>query len=429
MRRAWLLSFVVLSGLPSAAWPQGGESPRPRVPREHLHVGHPTVSVYRIRFLRQLRRRLGQQLAGRLGPRDLRPTLRRLRRAARSRVPGQHLHDELSGIRAGRLGRFWQLRRRLEQLRDGRASSESSASATAAPAAPLGPEFRVNTYTTAVQAFRPWPRTPPATSSSSGRARRTGRAAASSASATPPPARPSAPSSASTPTRRTIRQYAAVASDASGNFVVVWQSGGAGRLQLRRLRPALRRSGAPLGPEFRVNTYTTGIQSRAVRGLRRRRQLRRRLAQLRPGRLAGGIFGQRYASSGAPLGPEFRVNTYTTDAQYRPSVAADPSGNFVVVWMGSLQDGSRLRRLRPALRQLRRPARPGVPCQHLYDGPPVRPGRGLGRLRQLRRRLAKLPAGRLQPRRLVSWTVSASPSHTATVANRPIGLFVFSAVV
>ena len=30
---------------------------------------------------------------------------------------------------------------------------------------------------------------------------------------------------------------------------------------------------------------------------------------------------------------------------------------------------------------------------------------------------------------VVSWTVSASPSQTATVANRPIGLFVFSAVV
>ena len=24
-----------------------------------------------------------------------------------------------------------------------------------------------------------------------------------------------------------------------------------------------------------------------------------------------GVFGQRYASSGTPLGPEFRVNTYT----------------------------------------------------------------------------------------------------------------------
>ena len=31
--------------------------------------------------------------------------------------------------------------------------------------------------------------------------------------------------------------------------------------------------------------------------------------------------------------------------------------------------------------------------------------------------------------RVVSWTVSASPSQTATVANRPIGLFVFPAVV
>ena len=42
---------------------------------------------------------------------------------------------------------------------------------------------------------------------------------------------------------------------------------------------------------------------------------------------------------GNPLGPEFRVNTYTTSYQYRPSVAADSAGNFVVVWT-SFQGGS-----------------------------------------------------------------------------------------
>ena len=54
---------------------------------------------------------------------------------------------------------------------------------------------------------------------------------------------------------------------------------------------------------------------------------------------SSGVFGQRYDSTGAALGPEFRVNTYTTDLQRFPAVASDSSGNFVVVWK-SYQDGS-----------------------------------------------------------------------------------------
>src|SRR5207244_5536093 len=45
-----------------------------------------------------------------------------------------------------------------------------------------------------------------------------------------------------------------------------------------------------------------------------------------------GVFGQRYSAAATPLGAEFQVNTYTTDAQHFPSVATDQSGNFVVVW-------------------------------------------------------------------------------------------------
>jgi hypothetical protein len=37
-------------------------------------------------------------------------------------------------------------------------------------------------------------------------------------------------------------------------------------------------------------------------------------------------------AQGEPLGPEFQVNTATTYDQSRPSVASDASGNFVVVW-------------------------------------------------------------------------------------------------
>ena len=53
-----------------------------------------------------------------------------------------------------------------------------------------------------------------------------------------------------------------------------------------------------------------------------------------------GVFGQRYDSTGAPLGPEFRVNTYKTDSQALPAAASDGAGNFVVVWTSYGQDGS-----------------------------------------------------------------------------------------
>jgi hypothetical protein len=99
-------------------------------------------------------------------------------------------------------------------------------------------------------------------------------------------------------------------------------------------------TGAPLGPEFRVNTYTTNLQKKSA------------VASDASGNFVvvwrseyqdgsrGGVFGQRFAASGAPLGPEFRVNTFTLFQQVAPAVASDPSGNFVVVWDSCCQDGS-----------------------------------------------------------------------------------------
>src|SRR5262249_9561399 len=50
--------------------------------------------------------------------------------------------------------------------------------------------------------------------------------------------------------------------------------------------------------------------------------------------------GQRYDSTGTPLGGEFQVNTYTTSGQGRPAVAGDGAGNFVVVWESGGSAGS-----------------------------------------------------------------------------------------
>jgi len=156
------------------------------------------------------------------------------------------------------------------------ANSEVFAQRFASTGDPLGPEFRVNTSTTGTQF---WP---------------------------------------------------SVACDPAGNFVVTWYGYVPGGNSFDVIAQRFSATGAPLGGEFRVNTYATGAQWFPM------------VASDDAGNFvvvwegedasASGIFGQRYDGTGVPLGPEFRVNTYTTNQQLSPSLAADSSGNFVVVW-------------------------------------------------------------------------------------------------
>ena len=127
-----------------------------------------------------------------------------------------------------------------------------------------------------------------------------------------------------------------------GDFVIVWQSlnqdGDAAGIFAQRFSGG----GSPLGGEFRVNTYTTAAQSRpaiAVRG----NPGDFVVVWTSAGQDGSddGVFAQRYSASGAPLGPEFQVNTYTTGPQRSASVAVDSNGGFLVVWEGhaSAEDG------------------------------------------------------------------------------------------
>ena len=44
-------------------------------------------------------------------------------------------------------------------------------------------------------------------------------------------------------------------------------------------------------------------------------------------------------AQGSPVGPEFRVNTFTPGNEFGSAAAADALGNFVVVWQNASQDG------------------------------------------------------------------------------------------
>jgi hypothetical protein len=130
-----------------------------------------------------------------------------------------------------------------------------------------------------------------------------------------------------------------VASDATGNFVVVWQSSGpdgSGRGVFGQRYDA---TGTAQGVEFQVNSYTTSdqgypkVSSDAAGDF-----VVVWYSRGQDGSLTG-IFGRRYDATGTAQGVEFQVNSYTTSYQFNPNVASDAIGNFVVVWNSYGQDG------------------------------------------------------------------------------------------
>jgi hypothetical protein len=133
-----------------------------------------------------------------------------------------------------------------------------------------------------------------------------------------------------------------VAFDTSGNFIVTWESYGQDGSHFGVFAQRYASSGAPLGPEFRVNSYTPLEQSTPWVAVDASGSFVIAWNSRYHDGSGQGVFGQRYDGSGAPLGSEFRVNAYTTSNQGYPSVAANASGEFVVVWQSYEQDGSSL---------------------------------------------------------------------------------------
>jgi large repetitive protein len=136
-----------------------------------------------------------------------------------------------------------------------------------------------------------------------------------------------------------IQARPAVATDAAGNFVVAWhsfdQDGDSTGIMARRYDAA----GNPRGPEFQVNTYTTNGQFNPE------------VAHAPDGSFVvvwtsygqdgstQGVFGRRFDAAGSPASAEFQVNTDTTNYQAKGRVAFAPDGGFVVVWESAAGDG------------------------------------------------------------------------------------------
>ncbi len=130
-----------------------------------------------------------------------------------------------------------------------------------------------------------------------------------------------------------------IASDADGDFVVAWQSlffDPNTAVVARRFNS----SGSALGAEFMLNTFTT--QKQGNPGVAADADGDFVVVWESFGSQDGqayGIFGRRFNSLGTPQGAEFQANSYTLESQRAPAVAADADGDFVVTWMSLHQDG------------------------------------------------------------------------------------------
>jgi hypothetical protein len=96
---------------------------------------------------------------------------------------------------------------------------------------------------------------------------------------------------------------------------------------------------SPLGGEFQVNTFTLDLQRLPSVAADASGQFVVVWQSLEQDGSGYGVFARRFSASGSALGAAFQVNTYVTSAQAGPMVARHGGGDFVVVWH-SAQDGA-----------------------------------------------------------------------------------------
>jgi hypothetical protein len=132
-----------------------------------------------------------------------------------------------------------------------------------------------------------------------------------------------------------------IAADGDGDFVIAWQSYGQdGEAMGSIFAQRFASGGAPLGLEFQVNTFTPDQQIQPAIAMDPTGQFVVAWQSRSQDGADFGVFGQRFTSGGTPLGAEFQINTRTTLNQQRPAVTMGPSGQFSLVWQSDQQDDS-----------------------------------------------------------------------------------------
>jgi hypothetical protein len=100
-------------------------------------------------------------------------------------------------------------------------------------------------------------------------------------------------------------------------------------------------AGIPQGDGFRVNTTRLGVSGAFQPDVASNAD--GNFVVVWPMRADGsdtGVFGRAFDSAGVPQSEQFQINAFTTGYQWLPSVAAKGPDEFVVAWQSDGQDGS-----------------------------------------------------------------------------------------
>lgn len=122
--------------------------------------------------------------------------------------------------------------------------------------------------------------------------------------------------------------------DAAGNFVVTWSSNAVGS-QYDVYARRFAADGSPVSEEFRVNTYTSGVQTGV--DVATDDSGRFVICWYTKGRdgYGYGSMARVYNADGTPRGDEFVVNTTVWQGQGSAHPAMYGDGRFVIAWHGS----------------------------------------------------------------------------------------------
>jgi hypothetical protein len=128
-----------------------------------------------------------------------------------------------------------------------------------------------------------------------------------------------------------------VASDASGNFVVVWNRLVVQGMDYDLLAQRFSSSGSRLGAEFGIGGLVNDIDvSDSPPKVASAADGSFTIVWTRETSNPDGvnILAQRFASDGSLIGPQFQVNKKPGLAAFNPSISSTPDGDFVIAWDG-----------------------------------------------------------------------------------------------
>ena len=126
----------------------------------------------------------------------------------------------------------------------------------------------------------------------------------------------------------------AIARDNAGNYIVVWssnpQDGSGWGVYARRFDA----NGQPLTGEFRINSVTSDNQQWASVAADRNGNFVVTWTSTNQDGTGQSVYARRYSAAGVALSGEFVVNTTTTGIQKNSAISMNSAGQFVIAWQG-----------------------------------------------------------------------------------------------